>query len=63
MFIEYNSFNTTQAFKRRFFILKGKSLYYTRSEDDMEQISMIDLRMVTDINEAKSSKVWAWIVL
>jgi Arf-GAP/Rho-GAP domain/ANK repeat/PH domain-containing protein 1 len=36
-------------YKRRFFALKGKGLYYFKEKDDLEEAGMIDLRTIADI--------------
>ncbi len=52
------STHATQTYKRRFFILKGKFLYYFKSEDDMDDVQAIDLRLADEIEEvAKQEKV------
>lgn len=38
-------------YKRRYFALKGKGLYYFKEKDDQEEAGMIDLRTITDIVE------------
>lgn len=44
------------AFKRRFFVLKKKFLYYFKSEEDMSDVSCIDLRDALRIDDASSFK-------
>ena len=52
-----------KTYKKRFFILKDKFLYYFKSEEDLADISVIDLRLADEIeeNNRQDNKVSSFI--